>query len=60
VEDTELTVHDILNEMFNPKAAQLVEGLAKIMMVQKGLNMCQQAENFCKMILTLNDDTVLF
>jgi hypothetical protein len=34
----------------------LVEGLTKISMVQKDLNASLQAENFRKMILTLNDD----
>jgi guanosine-3',5'-bis(diphosphate) 3'-pyrophosphohydrolase len=42
--------------MFNPKIAQLVEGLTKISMVQKDLNVSMQAENFRKMLLTLNDD----
>jgi guanosine-3',5'-bis(diphosphate) 3'-pyrophosphohydrolase len=55
VEDTPMTVHDI-ERMFNPKVAQLVEGLTKISMVQKDLNASLQAENFRKMILTLNDD----
>lgn len=55
VEDTPFTVEDI-ERMFNPKVAQLVEGLTKISMVQKDLNASLQAENFRKMILTLNDD----
>lgn len=55
VEDTEITVHD-LERMFNPKLAQIVEGLTKIALVQKDLNISMQAENFRKMILTLNDD----
>ncbi len=55
VEDTPMTVHDI-EQMFNPKVAQLVEGLTKISLVQKDLNVSMQAENFRKMILTLNDD----
>ncbi|MNF27074.1 GTP pyrophosphokinase [compost metagenome] len=55
VEDTPFTVEDI-ERMFNPKVAQLVEGLTKISMVQKDLNASIQAENFRKMILTLNDD----
>ena len=36
VEDTPMTVHDI-EQMFNPKVAQLVEGLTKISLVQKDL-----------------------
>lgn len=55
VEDTPITVDDI-ERMFNPKVAQLVEGLTKISMVQKEMNVSMQAENFRKMILTLNDD----
>ncbi|MBP4137553.1 RelA/SpoT family protein [Flavobacterium geliluteum] len=55
VEDTPVTVEDI-ERLFNPKVAQLVEGLTKISMVQKDLNASMQAENFRKMILTLNDD----
>ncbi|PXY39059.1 RelA/SpoT family protein [Flavobacterium cheongpyeongense] len=55
VEDTPITVEDI-ERIFNPKVAQLVEGLTKISMVQKDLNASMQAENFRKMILTLNDD----
>ena len=55
VEDTPISVEDI-ERMFNPKVAQLVEGLTKISMVQKEMNVSMQAENFRKMILTLNDD----
>ncbi|MFG4001615.1 RelA/SpoT family protein [Flavobacterium aquidurense] len=55
VEDTPMTVEDI-ERLFNPKVAQLVEGLTKISLVQKDLNASMQAENFRKMILTLNDD----
>lgn len=55
VEDTPITVEDI-EKLFNPKVAQLVEGLTKISLVQKDLNASIQAENFRKMILTLNDD----
>lgn len=55
VEDTDLTVGDI-ERLFNPKVAQLVEGLTKISQVQKDMNVSMQAENFRKMLLTLNDD----
>lgn len=55
VEDTPISVDDI-ERMFNPKVAQLVEGLTKISKVQKEMNVSMQAENFRKMILTLNDD----
>ncbi|MFC5682866.1 RelA/SpoT family protein [Flavobacterium sp. MAHUQ-51] len=55
VEDTPITVKDI-ESMFNPKVAQLVEGLTKISIVQKDMNVSMQAENFRKMLLTLYDD----
>ena len=55
VEDTPIAIEDI-ERMFNPKVAQLVEGLTKISKVQKEMNVSMQAENFRKMILTLNDD----
>ena len=55
VEDTDVTVDDI-ERMFNPKVAQIVEGLTKIAQVKKDLNISMQAENFRKMLLTLNDD----
>jgi len=55
VEDSEITIEDI-EKMFNPKVAQLVDGLTKISKIQKDLNSSMQAENFRKMILTLNDD----
>lgn len=55
VEDTPISVEDI-EHMFNPKVAQLVEGLTKISKVQKEMNVSMQAENFRKMILTLHDD----
>ncbi|SHI62606.1 RelA/SpoT family protein [Flavobacterium terrae] len=55
VEDTEITVQDI-EKLFNPKVAQLVEGLTKISQVKKDMNISMQAENFRKMLLTLNDD----
>ncbi|MGG7036222.1 MAG: RelA/SpoT family protein [Flavobacterium sp.] len=55
VEDTDVTVEDI-QRMFNPKIAHMVEGLTKIAQVQKDMNISMQAENFRKMLLTLNDD----
>lgn len=55
VEDTPITVEDI-EKLFNPKIAQLVEGLTKISQVKKDMNISMQAENFRKMLLTLNDD----
>jgi GTP diphosphokinase / guanosine-3',5'-bis(diphosphate) 3'-diphosphatase len=55
VEDTDITIEDI-QKLFNPKVAQLVEGLTKISQVKKDMNISMQAENFRKMLLTLNDD----
>jgi GTP pyrophosphokinase len=55
VEDTDITVQDI-EKMFNPKIAQLVEGLTKISKVITDQEISMQAENFRKMLLTLNDD----
>ncbi|TRX24628.1 bifunctional (p)ppGpp synthetase/guanosine-3',5'-bis(diphosphate) 3'-pyrophosphohydrolase [Flavobacterium franklandianum] len=55
VEDTPITVEDI-EQMFGSKVAQLVEGLTKISKVQKEMNVSMQAENFRKMLFTLNDD----
>ena len=55
VEDTEITVEDI-ERMFNPKIAQLVEGLTKISKVITDQEISMQAENFRKMLLTLHDD----
>jgi GTP diphosphokinase / guanosine-3',5'-bis(diphosphate) 3'-diphosphatase len=55
VEDTDITVEDI-EKMFNKKVAHLVEGLTKISQVKKDMNVSMQAENFRKMLLTLNDD----
>jgi GTP pyrophosphokinase len=42
--------------MFNSKIAQLVEGLTKISKVITDQEISMQAENFRKMLLTLNDD----
>lgn len=55
VEDTPITVED-LEKKFGPKIAMLVEGLTKISQVKKDMNISIQAENFRKMLLTLNDD----
>lgn len=55
VEDTAITVED-LEKKFGHKIAMLVEGLTKISQVKKDMNISMQAENFRKMLLTLNDD----
>lgn len=55
VEDTPVTIDDIKKE-FGAKVALIVEGLTKIAQVKKDMNISVQAENFRKMLLTLNDD----
>ena len=55
VEDSSITVAEI-EKMFNPKIAQLVDGLTKISKVKTDQEISMQAENFRKMLLTLNDD----
>ncbi len=55
VEDTDITVEDI-SKMFNPSIAKIVEGLTKIAKVKTDQDVSMQAENFRKMLLTLNDD----
>ncbi|MGV7107721.1 RelA/SpoT family protein [Flavobacterium sp. U410] len=55
VEDTDITVEDI-ERMFNPKIAKIVEGLTKIAKVKTDQDISLQAENFRKMLLTLNED----
>ncbi|SNR68339.1 GTP pyrophosphokinase [Maribacter sedimenticola] len=55
VEDTEYTLDD-LDRMFGETVARIVDGLTKIAHLKKEMNISQQAENFRKMLLTLNDD----
>lgn len=55
VEDTEITVEQI-EEWFNPKIAKIVEGLTKMAMLEPDPHISMQAENYRKMLLTLNDD----
>lgn len=55
VEDTDITVEDI-EKMFNPKIARIVDGLTKMAKVKTDQEISMQAENFRKMLLTLNDD----
>lgn len=55
VEDTDYTVEDIDN-MFGPKIAQIVDGLTKISGGIFGEHASSQAENFKKLLLTMNDD----
>ena len=59
VEDTSYTVDDLRN-LFGDKVATLVEGLTKIKTVldneDKAVQKSMQAENFKRILLTLNDD----
>lgn len=55
VEDTEYTLDDI-DRIFGETVARIVDGLTKISHLKKEMNISQQAENFRKMLLTLNDD----
>mgnify|MGYP000338716921 CR=1 FL=1 len=54
IEDTELTLEDVENA-FDKNTAKIINGLTKISGVFD-LNSSIQAENFRKMLLTLNDD----
>ena len=55
VEDTDYTVEDMEN-LFGPKIAQIVDGLTKISGGIFGDRASAQAENFKKLLLTMNDD----
>ena len=55
VEDTDYTVEDI-EQHFGPKIAQLVDGLTKISGGIFGDKASVQAENFRKLLLTMNED----
>jgi len=55
VEDTAYTIEDI-ERLFGENVARIVNGLTKISHLKKDKNSSIQAENFRKMLLTLNDD----
>jgi len=55
VEDTIYTLED-LEERFGPTVARIVDGLTKISNLKKHRDVSLQAENFRKMLLTINDD----
>jgi len=55
VEDTEIT-HEQIYEMFGEKISRIVRGLTKIQKLKSDKDHSLQAENFRKMILTLNED----
>ena len=54
-EDTKLTLKDI-EQLLGENVAKIVHGLTKISNLKKDKNISLQAENFRKMLLTLNDD----
>ena len=55
VEDTEYTLDD-MEQLFGETVARIVNGLTKISRLNKEQDASIQAENFRKMLLTLNDD----
>ncbi len=55
VEDTEYTLVD-LEQMFGETVARIVDGLTKISALEYEGDVSLQAENFRKMLLTLNED----
>lgn len=55
VEDTDYTLND-LEQMFGETVARIVDGLTKISNLKKDRDVSLQAENFRKMLLTINDD----
>ena len=55
IEDTEYSEKNI-QELFGKKISKIVVGLTKISKLAKEENVSLQAENFRKMLLTLNDD----
>jgi GTP pyrophosphokinase len=55
VEDTKYTIDDI-ESIHGAQIAKIVDGLTKISSLKKDKNVSLQAENFRKMLLTLNDD----
>src|SRR5210317_1039423 len=55
VEDTDFKIDDI-ERLFGENVARIVSGLTKISHLKKDQDASIQAENFRKMLLTLNDD----
>ena len=55
VEDTKYTIEEIKNKL-GESVAKIVDGLTKISNLKKDTDISLQAENFRKMLLTLNDD----
>ncbi len=55
VEDTTYTLNDI-EQIFGDTVARIVDGLTKISAIEQDRDVSLQAENFRKMLLTLNED----
>lgn len=55
VEDTDYTVED-MERLFGKTVAHIVEGLTKISHLSRDNDISLQAENFRKLLLTMNDD----
>lgn len=55
VEDTDYTVED-MERLFGKTVAHIVEGLTKISHLSRENDISLQAENFRKLLLTMNDD----
>lgn len=56
VEDCPDYTIDDIQQLFGETVARIVDGLTKISSLNKDMNVSMQAENFRKMLLTLNDD----
>jgi len=56
VEDSDDYTFDDIEQLFGETIARVVNGLTKISSLSKEQNVSVQAENFRKMLLTLNDD----
>ena len=55
IEDSEYSINDI-NKLMGKTIGKIVKGLTKISHLKKDKNFSLQAENYRKMLLTLNDD----
>ncbi|GGW66346.1 GTP pyrophosphokinase [Winogradskyella epiphytica] len=56
VEDNPDYTIDDIEQLFGKTVARIVDGLTKIASLKKDMDVSLQAENFRKMLLTLNDD----
>jgi len=56
VEDNPDYTIDDIEQLFGETVARIVDGLTKISSLKKDMDVSLQAENFRKMLLTLNDD----